>query len=390
VRAKVRWFSPQGRIVIIMDALDPNLGSWMERTEGRETRLVEELGLRYIAPDELGIDHVYVRRGLIYACRGYEELKEAISSGDYYALTGIMPSSDRIHLGTMAVVEAMKCFSSRAKLTILLVADLESLATRGVSLEEAREIALNNHIPTYLALGIDPNRCVFYFQSENPDIHKIAAEAAREITLQEFRAVYGALDPARIVSSLIQIGDILFPQLVRPIIGIIPVGLDQDPHIRLCRDYVRRSVYFQFKQVVGVYLRDVPSLKGEGKMSKSDPGSAIFIPEDDAPLLRRKIYKAFSGGANTLEEQRQRGADLERDVPFKILRFILKDDSELQRIASDYSSGRMISGEIKEYLYQYLLGMMEELKAKIEHYREVVRRREITIISSAKEIAHLL
>jgi hypothetical protein len=33
---------------------------------------------------------------------------------------------------------------------------------------------------------------------------------------------------------------------------------------------------------------------------------------------------------------------------------------------------------------------MEELRAKIEHYREVVRRREITIISSAKEIAHLL
>jgi tryptophanyl-tRNA synthetase len=177
---------------------------------------------------------------------------------------------------------------------------------------------------------------------------------------------------------------------VRPIIGIIPVGLDQDPHIRLCRDYVRRSVYYQFKQVVGVYLRDVPSLKGEGKMSKSDPGSAIFIPEDDAPLLRRKIYKAFSGGANTLEEQRQRGADLERDIPFKILRFVLKDDSELQRIASDYSSGRMISGEIKEYLYQYLLELMEELRAKIEHYREVVRRREITIISSAKEIAHLL
>jgi tryptophanyl-tRNA synthetase len=362
----------------------------VERTNSREARLVEELGLTNISPEDLGLDHIYVKRGLIYSCRGREELREAISSGDYYALTGIMPSSDRIHLGTMAVVESMKCFSSRARLTVLLVADLESLATRGVGLEEAREIALYSHIPTYLALGIDPNRCVFYFQSENPDIHKIAAEAAREITLQEFRAVYGILDPARIISSLYQIGDILFPQIIRPIIGIIPVGLDQDPHIRLCRDYVRRSVFHKFKQVVGVYIRDVPSLKGEGKMSKSDPYSAIFIPEDDPSLLRRKIYRAFSGGANTLEEQRLRGADLDRDVPFKILRFILRDDAEIDRIARDYSSGKMISGEVKEYLYGVLLDLMQELRAKIEFYREYVRRKEITIISSAKDITHLL
>jgi tryptophanyl-tRNA synthetase len=362
----------------------------MQGDVDREVRLIEEFGLRSITGQELGIDHYFARRGIIFACRGYEELMEALKSGDFYTLTGIMPSSERIHLGTMAVVEAVKCFSDRAKQTILLVADLESLATREVSLEEARRIAFEFHIPTYLALGIDPGKCVFYFQSENKDIHKIAADASREITLQEFRAVYGVLEPSRIISSLYQIGDILFPQLVRPMIGIIPVGLDQDPHIRLCRDYVRRSKFFQFKQAVGVYIRDVPSLKGEGKMSKSEPHAAIFLPEDDYKELKRKVYKAFSGGANTLEEQRKYGADLEKDVPYKILQFILKDDSELRRIAESYSTGKMISGEIKEYLYERLVELMQDLKAKIEQHRETIRRREIRIISSAKELAEYL
>lgn len=362
----------------------------LQRDVEREVRLLEEFGLRSVSQQDLGIDHYFVRRGLIFACRGYEELREALLTGDFYTLTGIMPSSERIHLGTMAVVEAVKCFAEKAKQTILLIADLESLATRAVSLEEARRIAFEFHIPTYLALGVNPDRCVFYFQSENADIHKIAADASREITLQEFRAVYGVLEPSRIVSSLYQIGDILFPQLIRPIVGVIPVGLDQDPHIRLCRDYVRRSTFYSFKQVVGVYIRDVPSLKGEGKMSKSEPHAAIFLPEEDSRELRRKVYKAFSGGANTLEEQRKYGADLEKDVPFKILQFILKDDSELKRLAEDYSSGRMISGEVKEYLYQRLLELMQDLRAKIDEYREVVKRGEIRIVRSAKELADYL
>lgn len=356
----------------------------------REVRLLDEFGLSGITGLDLPLDHYFVRRGIIFACRGYEELREALQTGNFYTLTGIMPSSDRIHLGTMAVVEAVKCFGDKSRQTILLVADLESLATRSVSLEDARKIAFEFHIPTYLALGIEPDRCLFYFQSENSDIHKIAADASREITLQEFRAVYGGLEPSRIVSTLYQIGDILFPQLVTPMIGIIPVGLDQDPHIRLCRDYVRRSRFYKFKQAVGVYIRDVPSLKGEGKMSKSEPHAAIFIPEDDPQELKRKVFRAFSGGANTLDEQRKYGADLEKDVPFKILQFVLKDEAQLRRIAEEYSSGRMISGEIKEYLYGVLLEMMQDLRAKIEHYRELVKRREIRIVSSSKELAQYL
>ncbi|MCS7094383.1 MAG: tryptophan--tRNA ligase [Thaumarchaeota archaeon] len=352
----------------------------------RETKLLEEFGLTELDPGELPIDHHFVRRKIIFSARTREELRSALTQSGYYVLTGIMPSSDRIHLGTMAVVESVKCFSSKAAFTVLLVADLESLATRNVGLEEGRRIALENHIPTYLALGIDPQKTIFYFQSENIDVHKIAADAAREITLSEFRAVYGNAEPSRIVSSLYQIGDVLFPQLVYDVPGIIPVGLDQDPHLRLARDYVRRTPYFKFRPIIGAYIRDVPSLKGEGKMSKSDPYSAIFIPEEDLTELKRKVFKAFSGGREPIEVHRRLGANLEVDVPYQILRFLLRDDSELSRIETEYGSGRMLSGEIKDYLFNLLRDLMRDLRDRVEQCRELVKRGEVRFVKNSREL----
>ncbi|MCF8885063.1 MAG: tryptophan--tRNA ligase [Nitrososphaerota archaeon] len=360
----------------------------------RAEKLIREFGLDELPADifkNLGVDHHYVRRRIIFACRTLEDLETIVyRENKFYALTGIMPSHEKIHLGTAAVIESMKCLQKSAKLTIVLVADLESLATRNIDLETGRKYALNYHIPTYLALGLDPQKTIFYFQSENIDLQKIAFDASKEITLSELEAIYGTITPGRILSAFYQIGDILFPQLVESMLGVIPVGLDQDPHIRLCRDYIKRTRNYDFRPIIGLYITDIPSLRGEGKMSKSDPYSAIFIPEEDENFLRRKIYRAFSGGAPSLEEQRKRGANLEIDVPFQLLRFLLPDDNELKRIAEEYGSGKMISGEVKEYLYNFLKEYMKELKEKIEQYREIVNKREILIVHSKDELKQYL
>ena len=379
---------------------DPNLGFYYKsdfhrlRMMGeRARRLIEKFGLDYL-PREFNaiIDerHMYMSRQILFACRTSEDVRRIGEIGDFYCLTGIMPSHEKIHLGTLAVVESMKAFQKKAKLTIILVADLEALATRGIPLDIGRKYALEYHIPTYIALGLNPDKTIFYFQSENVDLQKIAFDAAKEITLSEFRAVYGDANPPRIVSVLHQIGDMLFPQLVEPMYGIIPVGLDQDPHIRLCRDYLKRTKVYNFKPIVGVYIRDVPSLDGRGKMSKSEPHKAIFIPEDDDKMLRRKIFKAFSGGAPSLEEQRRRGADLSKDVPYKILEFILKDEKQLHKIARDYSTGKMISGEIKEFLFEYLRSFMEDFKEKLEQARELVRANDIVLIRSKEDLKAII
>ena len=130
--------------------------------------------------------------------------------------------------------------------------------------------------------------------------------------------------------------------------GIIPVGIDQDPHIRLTRDIIRRTKEKKFFLVSSLYHKYTPSLDGNLKMSKSKPESCIELP-DDINRVRRKIQKALSGGRDTLEEHRKKGAVIEKDMSFELLKqHLIEDDGELNKIYNDYKSGKMTSGEIKQ------------------------------------------
>ena len=130
--------------------------------------------------------------------------------------------------------------------------------------------------------------------------------------------------------------------------GIIPVGIDQDPHIRLARDIVKRFKEKKFFSVSSLYHKFTPSLDGSFKMSKSKPESCIELPED-MKVLRKKIQNALSGGRDTLEEHRKKGAVIEKDMCFELLKqHLVEDDKELNKIYNDYKSGKMASGEIKQ------------------------------------------
>ena len=73
-----------------------------------------------------------------------------------------MPSGEKIHFGNKSVVENIRYFQENGGHAYILVADLESAAARGVSLEEARKRALDFHIPAFIALGLDPKKTTFY------------------------------------------------------------------------------------------------------------------------------------------------------------------------------------------------------------------------------------
>jgi tryptophanyl-tRNA synthetase len=55
------------------------------------------------------------------------------------------------------------------------------------------------------------------------------------------------------MAAVTQAGDILFPQLSKRMPGVIPVGVDQDPHIRLTRDIVSRFKKYKFISPAGFY-----------------------------------------------------------------------------------------------------------------------------------------
>jgi len=257
----------------------------------------------------------------------------------------------------------------------VLVADLEASASRGISVEEARKIAMKFHIPAYIALGLDPKKTTFYFQSENKDVIHLAYEFSRKITLNEFRAIYGSADPGRIMSAVTQVGDVVFPQLKKKIPGIIPVGIDQDPHMRLSRDVCNRtkSTHKLFPPA-SIYHKFTPSLDGGMKMSKSKPGSHIELPEDPKEACK-KIKKAVTGGRETLEEHRRLGAEVEKCTVFELLKqHLVEDDKELQKIHDEYKSGKMTSGEIKEVACEKMTKFMNDFNKKLKAAQKDVKK----------------
>jgi len=352
----------------------------------REKKLIKEFGLETVENINFPIQHKFVSRGIFIAVRGMDEFKKMLSGEPFYILTGIMPSYKLIHLGTYAIVESVKYFQQFSKITIIAIADIESLSTRNIPLDKAREYALNHHIPTYLALGLDPEKTLFYFQSDNPDITKIAGDVSRKTTFSELKAIYGDITPGRVISSLIQIGDILFPQFSLDMMGLVPIGLDQDPHMRLCRDYVRRTDFYNFKQVASIYIRLIPGLDGSEKMSKSDPQNSIFLPEEDYKTLKKKIWRAFSGGRPTIEEHRKYGADIEVDVPYRLLTYILNDDKMWRELGEKYRRGEILSGEMKNITYQILTQFMDTFKTSLDYYKDLVLNNKINFIKTAEDL----
>jgi tryptophanyl-tRNA synthetase len=89
-------------------------------------------------------------------------------------------------------------------------------------------------------------------------------------------------------------------------------------------------------------------------MSSSDVNTTILL-SDTPKQLKTKINKhAFSGGRVTVEEHREFGGNTDTDVSYRLLKFFLSDDSELEKVRVAYSSGEMLSGEIKKLAIECL------------------------------------
>lgn len=128
----------------------------------------------------------------------------------------------------------------------------------------------------------------------------------------------------------------------------------------MTRDVAPRLGY---KKPALIHSKFFPALQGAGtKMSASNPNSAIFV--DDTPkMIKNKVNKhAYSGGGATLEEHREKGGDCDRDVPFQYLSVFMEDDKKLAEIKEEYSSGRMLTGEIKKELINVLIPLVADFQ----------------------------
>lgn len=335
-------------------------------------KLVDKFGLEKFNSADFPDSNLLMRRGIIFAGRDLQIISKSIKQKKkFYVLTGIMPTADKIHFGTKSVIDMVSYFQKHGAETYVLIADLEAAATRGIDLEVARKRAIDIHIPCYIALGLDPKKTHFYFQSDNKKVTSLAFQLSNKATLNEYRAIYGNPEPSRIMASVLQVADILHPQLGEPMPGIIPVGIDQDPHIRLSRDIAARAKQFNFFLPSSINHKFLPSLSGDQKMSKSEGNSLYLLDSDDE--IKKKISKALTGGQKTLEEQKTLGGDPNKDMIFELFRqHLITDDKELKKREEDYRKGKILDSENKKYASELLITFMADFRKKYESAKKNV------------------
>ena len=226
---------------------------WSSEQSTDYDRLVDQFGLSDVDPSTLPNPGMLHRRGIVFAHRDLDVVVGCMERSDPFGvLTGLMPSG-RMHLGHSMVIEQVRWFQEQGADITVAVADLEALATRGTDLVKGRETAIREYVHNYAALGLDPEKTSVYFQSSRPEVQRLAFTLGKRTNLSEFEAIYGfngETNLAHVQAPLVQVGDIIHPQLdefggLRPI--VVPVGVDQDPHLRLTRDIAQKTNWFNVK-----------------------------------------------------------------------------------------------------------------------------------------------
>ena len=190
-----------------------------------------------------------------------------------------------------------------------------------------------------------------------------------------FKAVYGHLDVGKMAANLLQYADILHPQL-KEYAGKMPsitgIGLDQDPHAKLTRDLARRIDY-NVELPSFIYFKHQAGLKEGKKMSASEPDTAIFL-DDKLPEVERKIGKTFTGGRDTVKEQKKKGGNPDICKVYEIQKFHNPDDKAVQKIYSDCKKGKLMCQGCKKLCLTFLSSFLKKHQKKLNSASKMAKR----------------
>jgi tryptophanyl-tRNA synthetase len=160
---------------------------------------------------------------------------------------------------------------------------------------------VRNLVLDLLGAGLDPQKCHLMIQSQVPEHVELAYLFGTIYPVSRLEDLPTYKDKKKENPDYINMGLLYYPVLMASDILVykadtVPVGKDQLPHIEVTREIARA-----FNRMFGetfpepqAYLTPgayVPSLKGEGKMSKSIEGSFILLT-DDLPTIKKRLAGA--------------------------------------------------------------------------------------------------
>jgi len=366
----------------VAERIDP-WGSGLRITDYQ--RLLRVFGIRPFAEvipkmREAGLPLMkYMRRGIIFGHRDYDKVViEPLTRGEKVAvLTGFMPSG-RFHLGHKLVGDQLVYYQRDLGVKVFVaLADAEAFAVRRLPREETIRLAIEEYVANLIALGLDPDKTEFYFQTNRgTPYYRLIQLFSGKVTAAEMEAIYGDLSPAKTMAALTQAADILHPQLDE--YGgyknvVVPVGADQDPHLRLTRDLADRFENIGLRRPASTYHKLIRGLDG-GKMSSSRPDYTIFLT-DPPEVARKKLARALTGGRATAEEQKRLGGEPEKCTVYDLyLYHLIEDDQQLNEIYTSCRTGTLLCGPCKRNAAQLLEEFLRRHQEKLDWAREEAKR----------------
>jgi tryptophanyl-tRNA synthetase len=343
-------------------------------------RLFKEFGIKPFRPllSEMPNPTAAMRRGLVFGHRDFERVLKAMREHvDFAVMSGIKPTGE-FHLGTLMTAREVIYFQQQGATAFYCIADVEAYEDNNISFEESEKIAVGN-VADLLALGFNPQHGYIYRQSKEERVKNLAIDFAKGVTLSTMKAIYRERRMGLYLSALIQAGDILLPQLKEfggPKPTVVPVGVDQDPHLRLTRDIAfkfRRK--YNFFLPSSIYHKLIKALDGSPKMSKRDPMS-YFTLDEDPEVIAKKVSNAYTGGRPTAEEQRRLGANPDICPIYDLYLFhFCERDEDLIKLYEECRGGEILCGECKNRLIRIVTKFVKEHQQK--RCRYIDRAKEI-------------
>jgi tryptophanyl-tRNA synthetase len=326
--------------------------------------LVRKFGAESLSKLKEKPDFYTFKRNLIYSHRDFDKFFSALKKGKSCAIVSGFNASGTIHLGHKVVFDTNLFFQKRYNVPIFIpISDDESYVTGKV---KDQKQALDYSIKLakeLIAYGFNPDKTHIIIDQIYTNIYNLAIKLSRRVTMSEIKATYGYKNednPGLFFYPAVQSAHILLPQECYGIKNVlVPIGPDEDSHIRICRDIALRAHY---EKPAILHSRFLPGLDGE-KMSKSR-NNAIFL-SDDEPTIRKKINNAYSGGRITAEEHRRYGGKPEEDVSIFYLTRLFLDEKESESVIVEYREGKLLSRDVKKMLADKVVGFVKEFQSRL-------------------------
>ncbi len=297
--------------------------------------------------------------------------EQAFTIDKKIVMSGIRPTGF-LHLGNyfgairnyVKMQDEFECY--------FMVADLHSLTTH----PDTKELKQNVYrvIAENIACGLDPDKAAFYCQSHVRETSELYLYLNMLSYMGELEKTVTFKDKARLNPQNINVGLLTYPVLQAADIilhraSYVPVGKDQEQHLEMARTFANRFNY-RYGNVFpephafnyNAALVKVPSLDGNGKMSKSENQLATLYLADDNDTIRKKIMKAKTDGGPT--EKNSVMPDYIENI-FALMELVCTQD-KIDKYKNDFNEMNIRYGDMKKDFAEDMVQFITPIRQKAQ------------------------